>query len=84
VESRPLPDPDVRLILYDRSSTLRQTAIFDPARLLVQAYGYALYPLRELVFAGMLRNLEKAVPAEIGGSTKNRQESATVPKASER
>ncbi len=41
-------------------STVRQTAIFDPIGLSGIAYWYALYPLHQLVFAGMLRNLIKA------------------------
>ncbi len=41
-------------------STVRQTAIFDPIGLFGLAYWYALYPLHQLVFAGMLRNLIKA------------------------
>lgn len=42
-------------------STIRQTATFDPVGLFGLAYWYALYPLHHLVFAGMLRNLVKAV-----------------------
>ena len=38
-------------------ATLRQTAIFDPVGLAGLAYWYALYPLHELVFAGMLRGI---------------------------
>ncbi|HXJ83068.1 MAG TPA: SDR family oxidoreductase [Candidatus Methylomirabilis sp.] len=52
------------------SSTIRQTAVFDPAGLLGQAYWYALYPMHQLVFAGTLRGLvdaafheREAVPA---------------------
>ena len=41
-------------------STLRQTAIFDPVGLLGLAYWYALYPLHQLVFAGMLRGIVAA------------------------
>ena len=39
------------------SSTIRQTAIFDPVGLLGLIYWYALYPLHQLVFAGMLRGI---------------------------
>ncbi len=39
------------------SATLRQTAIFDPIGLFGLAYWYALYPLHQLIFAGMLRNM---------------------------
>jgi len=40
--------------------TLRQTAIFDPVGLWGLAYWYALFPLHELVFRGMIRNLGRA------------------------
>jgi len=43
--------------------TLRQTAIFDPVGLCGLAYWYALFPLHELVFRGMIRNLGRAVVA---------------------
>jgi uncharacterized protein YbjT (DUF2867 family) len=43
----------------DHQSTLRQTAIFDPVGLSGLAYWYALYPLHQLVFAGMLRNIAR-------------------------
>jgi hypothetical protein len=40
---------------------LRQTAIFDPVGLFGLAYWYVLYPVHQLVFAGMLRNMARAV-----------------------
>ena len=43
-----------------QQSTIRQTAIFDPVGLSGLAYWYALYPLHQLVFCGMLRNIAKA------------------------
>jgi uncharacterized protein YbjT (DUF2867 family) len=43
--------------------TLRQTATFDPVGLFGLAYWYALFPLHELVFRGMLRNLGRAAVA---------------------
>jgi hypothetical protein len=42
-------------------ATLRQTATFDPVGLAGLAYWYALYPLHELMFRGMIRNLSRAV-----------------------
>jgi hypothetical protein len=42
-----------------RSSLIRQTAIFDPIGLFGLAYWYALYPLHQLIFAGMLRNIAR-------------------------
>jgi uncharacterized protein YbjT (DUF2867 family) len=38
-------------------STVRQTAIFDPAGLAGRFYWYALFPLHGIVFAGMLRGI---------------------------
>ena len=38
-------------------SVVRQTAIFDPVGVFGLAYWYALYPLHQFVFAGMLRNI---------------------------
>ncbi len=47
---------------------IRQTALFEPLGLAGMAYWYALYPLHELVFAGMLRGVAKrAVEAERAG-----------------
>ena len=44
----------------DGISTVRQTAIFDPVGLFGIVYWYSLFPLHELVFRGMLRNICKA------------------------
>jgi hypothetical protein len=41
----------------ESGSTIRQTAVFDPVGLAGLAYWYALYPLHQLVFAGMLRRI---------------------------
>lgn len=42
-------------------STVRQTAIFDPVGVLGHAYWYGLWPLHQLVFAGMLRGIEREI-----------------------
>lgn len=47
------------------STTIRQTAIFDPVGLLGRAYWYALYPLHHLVFGGMLRGIAQAALQEM-------------------
>ncbi len=44
----------------DGKTTVRQTAIFDPVGLFGLVYWYAIYPLHQIVFAGMLRNIVKA------------------------
>jgi len=44
----------------ENGSRLRQTAIFDPVGLWGLAYWYAVWPLHQLVFAGMLRGLSKS------------------------
>ena len=41
-------------------ATIRQTAIFDPVGLSGLAYWYALYPLHQFIFTGMLRNIARA------------------------
>jgi uncharacterized protein DUF2867 len=40
-------------------STIRQTAIFDPAGLAGLVYWYALYPAHRWIFAGMLRAIAR-------------------------
>ena len=42
-------------------SVIRQTAVFDPVGLSGLAYWYALYPLHQIVFAGMLKEIAGAV-----------------------
>ncbi len=51
-------------------ATIRQTAIFDPLGLFGRAYWYALYPLHQLVFGGMLRGIARAAlkPPERGAT----------------
>jgi uncharacterized protein YbjT (DUF2867 family)/tryptophan-rich sensory protein len=41
-------------------SQIRQTAMFDPAGLAGLAYWYLVYPLHQIVFAGMLRGIVRA------------------------
>jgi hypothetical protein len=43
-----------------RRTEIRQTAMFDPHGLLGLAYWYALWPLHEYVFRGMLRGMARA------------------------
>lgn len=45
-------------------STIRQTAIFDPVGLFGIVYWYSLFPLHEIVFRRMLRNISKAAFTE--------------------
>ena len=42
-------------------SLIRQTAIFDPVGLPGLVYWYALWGIHQVVFAGMLRNIIKAI-----------------------
>lgn len=46
-----------------QGSTIRQTALFDPAGLSGLIYWYALYPIHRWIFAGMLRAI--AICAEL-------------------
>jgi len=48
----------------DSSSTIRQTAVFDPVGWCGQVYWYALHPLHQLVFGGMLRAIVVAALRE--------------------
>ena len=48
------------------SCEIRQTAIFDPAGLAGLAYWYALYPLHQRVFGGMLRRIASLAEHEAG------------------
>ena len=43
------------------TSTIRQTAIFEPVGVLGLLYWYALYPWHQRVFAGMLQGLVRAI-----------------------
>ena len=43
----------------ESGAAVRQTAIFDPVGLSGMAYWYALSPLHQFVFAGMLRNIAR-------------------------
>jgi uncharacterized protein YbjT (DUF2867 family) len=45
-------------------SRIRQTAIFDPVGLFGLLYWYALYPLHQFVFRGMLHGIARAVPLD--------------------
>jgi len=45
-------------------STIRQTALFDPAGLSGLLYWYGIYPLHARVFRGMLRGIVEAAVAE--------------------
>jgi uncharacterized protein YbjT (DUF2867 family) len=49
------------------TATIRQTAIFDPVGLLGRVYWYALYPMHQLVFRGMLRGIARAALREVDG-----------------
>jgi len=47
-------------------ATIRQTASFDPVGPLGRTYWYALYPVHQLVFGGMLRAIARAAEAGAG------------------
>jgi uncharacterized protein YbjT (DUF2867 family) len=50
------------------SSTIRQTAVFEPVGVLGRAYWYSLYPVHHLVFGGMLRGIARAALGAVSGS----------------
>jgi uncharacterized protein YbjT (DUF2867 family) len=53
-------------------STIRQTAVFDPIGLSGLGYWYALYPLHELVFRGMLRGIARHAAERSARGTEER------------
>lgn len=57
----------------ERGSTIRQTAIFDPVGVGGLLYWYAIYPLHQFVFAGMLRNLANAAENSARDSSPGRE-----------
>jgi hypothetical protein len=50
------------------SSVIRQTATFDPVGVAGQAYWYALQPVHQLVFRGMLHGIARAALREASDS----------------
>jgi uncharacterized protein YbjT (DUF2867 family) len=58
------------------SSTIRQTAVFDPVGLFGLMYWYALYPVHQLVFGGMLRGIAAAA-LEVSGERSHQQPRGT-------
>lgn len=52
----------------DNGSRIRQTAVFDPVGLTGLAYWYAIYPLHEFVFGGMLNGIANAARTSVGAS----------------
>jgi uncharacterized protein YbjT (DUF2867 family) len=55
-------------------STIRQTAVYDPIGLTGLAYWYAVYPLHQIVFRGMLREIALRAVAWDGTSTRTTKE----------
>jgi hypothetical protein len=44
-------------------STIRQTAVFDPAGIAGLAYWYTLWPVHDYIFGGMLQRIAAASAA---------------------
>ena len=53
----------------ENGSRIRQTAVFDPVGLTGLAYWYAIYPLHEFVFGGMLNGIANAARTSIDTAT---------------
>ena len=51
------------------TSTIRQTAIFDPVGLAGLAYWYGIYPLHGLIFRGMLHAIARRATPSVRGRT---------------
>jgi len=53
---------EFEVLANESSSTIKQTAIFDPIGIFGKVYWYALYPIHHLIFACMLQSIaDKAV-----------------------
>ena len=48
------------------ATTIQQTAIFDPVGLFGRVYWYALFPVHQLVFTGMLRGIARETVRRMG------------------
>ena len=46
---------EFEVIEKENTSTIKQTAIFEPIGIFGKIYWYSLYPLHQLIFAGMLQ-----------------------------
>ena len=46
---------EFEIVTNGNTSTIKQTAIFEPIGILGKMYWYALYTLHQLIFAGMLQ-----------------------------
>jgi uncharacterized protein YbjT (DUF2867 family) len=55
---------EFEVVACENGSEIRQTASFDPAGFFGLAYWYAVYPLHELVFGGMLRQIARAATVQ--------------------
>ena len=60
---------DFEVAAEGSGATIGQTAIFDPVGLRGIVYWYGIYPLHQLVFAGMLRGIARA--ASIANDARN-------------
>lgn len=52
-----------------RRSTIRQTATFDPRGVAGRLYWYAILPVHELIFRGLLRRIAERAEAAVAGRT---------------
>ncbi len=50
---------EFEVIGTENYSTIKQTAIFEPIGIFGKVYWYSLYPLHQLIFAGMLQAIAK-------------------------
>jgi hypothetical protein len=51
---------EFEVVPHGAGATIRQTAAFDPVGLGGLLYWYLLYPVHQLIFAGMLRGIARA------------------------
>ena len=46
---------EFEVVANGNTSTIKQTAIFEPIGIFGKMYWYSLYPLHQLIFAGMIK-----------------------------
>ena len=46
---------EFEIIVFGKNLTIKQTAIFEPIGIFGGMYWYSLYPLNQLIFAGILQ-----------------------------
>lgn len=62
----------------DSGATIHQTALFDPTGIQGLVYWYGIWPIHQMVFAGMIRNIAEAARQESRSSGDSRHHAGAV------